>query len=94
MFKHCILKVILYLLVCRDIGSFDLLKNFFDICSNRLLHNNCGAAFLQGKMIYFAEDLVGRQLNDLDKAIDITSYFTKLRQFALQNSSAAVTVKG
>lgn len=45
-----------------------------------------GTALLQCKLIYF-EVLVGRKLNDVNKIIDVTSYFTKLCHFALQYSS-------
>lgn len=62
---------------------------------NRPLHDNCGiTALLQGKMIFFAEIAVVRQLNVVNEIIDVTSYFTKPCYFALQKSSTAVTVKG
>lgn len=38
--------------------------------------------------------ITGRQLNDVNETIDVTSYFTKPCHFALQKSSTAVTVKG
>lgn len=48
---------------------------------------NCGTVLLQGKLMYFAKVLVRRQLNDVNKTVDVTLYFTKLCHLALQKSS-------
>lgn len=61
---------------------------------NRHFRDSCGTAFLQGRLVYFAEVLVGKKLNVVTETIDITSYFTQLCHFALQMSSTAVKVKG
>lgn len=57
----------------------------------RLLHDTCSTALLLGKLVYFVKFFFGWQLSAVDYRIVVASFFTKLFQFALWDSSTPVT---